>query len=193
MSESLMNRPHTAQHTLPLVAAQPGIWIADQLSRHHNAWAVAHFIELQGDIDSELLSNAIINGMQEADTLNMAFGEIDGEALQWPQAQHFTAPQVVDLRSDEHPADKARALMRDDMHGDLRVLSGAPLYHHCLYRLGEQHWFWYQRYHHLVVDGFSFTALTRRITNLYSAWVRQQEPEPTPFIPFSDVVQEYQR
>ncbi|ADU67817.1 enterobactin synthase subunit F [Pantoea sp. At-9b] len=193
MSESLMNRPHTEQQTLPLVAAQPGIWIADQLSRHHNAYAVAHFIELHGDIDSTLLSKAIIAGMQEADTLNMAFGEVDGEALQWPQAQSFTPPQVVDLRSDAHPADKARALMREDMNGDLRVLSGAPLYHHCLYRLGEQHWFWYQRYHHLVVDGFSFTALTRRIANLYSAWARQQEPEPTPFIPFSEVVEEYQR
>ncbi|WP_313683825.1 enterobactin synthase subunit F [Pantoea sp.] len=193
MSESLMNRHLTEQQTLPLVAAQPGIWIADQLSRHHNAYAVAHFIELQGDIDSALLCKAIIAGMQEADTLNMAFGEVDGEALQWPQAQHFSQPQLIDLRAEADPAAKARALMRADMNGDLRVLSGAPLYHHCLFRLGEQHWFWYQRYHHLVVDGFSFTALTRRIANLYSAWAQQQSPEPTPFIPFSEVVEEYQR
>nr|WP_310617866.1 enterobactin synthase subunit F [Pantoea cypripedii] len=193
MSESLMNRHLTKQQTLPLVAAQPGIWIADQLSRHHNAYAVAHFIELQGDIDSALLCKAIIAGMQEADTLNMAFGEVDGEALQWPQAQNFSQPQITDLRAEADPAAKARALMRADMNGDLRVLSGSPLYHHCLFRLGEQHWFWYQRYHHLVVDGFSFTALTRRIANLYSAWAQQQPPEPTPFIPFSEVVEEYQR
>ncbi|WP_244182815.1 enterobactin synthase subunit F [Pantoea wallisii] len=181
------------QHTLPLVAAQPGIWIADQLTPHPNAYAVAHYIELRGAIDSALLAQAIVAGMQEADTLNMAFGEIDGEPLQWPQPQIFSLPDVVDLRSEHDPAATARALMRDDMQGDLRVLSGAPLWHHCLFRLGEQHWFWYQRYHHLVVDGFSFTALTRRIANLYSAAVQQQEAEPTPFIPFSEVVEEYQR
>ena len=32
----------TPQKTLPLVAAQPGIWIADQLSPYSNAYAVAH-------------------------------------------------------------------------------------------------------------------------------------------------------
>jgi len=193
MSESLMNKPMTDQQTLPLVAAQPGIWIADQLSPHHNAYAVAHFVELRGEIDSALLAKAIVAGMQEADTLNMAFGEVEGEALQWPQPHAFSLPQIVDLRAEADAAAKARALMRDDMNGDLRVLSGAKLWHHRLFRLDDQHWFWYQRYHHLVVDGFSFTALTRRIANLYSAAVRQQAAEPTPFIPFSEVVDEYQR
>ena len=193
MSESLMNNTMTDQHTLPLVAAQPGIWIADQLTQHHNAYAVAHFVELHGAINSALLAQAIVAGMQEADTLNMEFGEVEGEALQWAQPQTFSAPQIVDLRDEADAAAKARALMRADMNGDLRVLSGAKLWHHTLYRIGDQHWFWYQRYHHLVVDGFSFTAITRRIANLYTAAVQQQDAEPTPFIPFSEVVEEYQR
>ncbi|MDU6433466.1 MAG: condensation domain-containing protein, partial [Pantoea sp.] len=193
MSETLMNSLHTDQKILPLVAAQPGIWMADQLSQQANAYAVAHFVELRGELDSALLRKAIVAGMQEADTLNMAFGEREGEAVQWLSPQTFTLPEVVDLRQEADPEAAARALMHADMSGDLRVLSGAQLWHHQLMRLGEQHWFWYQRYHHLVVDGFSFTALTRRIANLYSAWMRNETPEPTPFVPFSDVVEEYQR
>jgi len=193
MSEILMNPLHTDQKVLPLVAAQPGIWIADQLSPYANAYAVAHFVELRGELDSALLGKAIVAGMQEADTLNMAFGEQDGEAVQWLSPQTFTLPEVIDLRHEADPDATARALMRADMSGDLRVLSGAPLWHHQLMRLGDQRWFWYQRYHHLVVDGFSFTALTRRIANLYSAWMRNDAPEPTPFVPFSEVVEEYQR
>lgn len=193
MSESLMNKTMTDQHTLPLVAAQPGIWIADQLTQHHNAYAVAHFVELRGAIDIPLLAQAIVAGMQEADTLNMAFGEVEGEALQWLKPQTFSEPHMMDLRDETDADAKARELMRADMNGDLRVLSGAQLWHHCLFRLGEEHWYWYQRYHHLVVDGFSFTAITRRIANLYSAAVQQHPPEPTPFIPFSEVVEEYQR
>lgn len=186
-----MNQYSRDDLPLPLVAAQPGIWVAEQLSSHPNAYAVAHFIELRGPLDDALLAKAVIAGMREADTLNMAFGEQDGEPAQWPAARCFSAPETVDLRRQADPARAARALMREDMAGDLRVLSGAPLYHHILMRLGDDHWYWYQRYHHLVVDGFSFTALTRRIANLYSAWARDQIPEPTPFTPFSDVVAEY--
>ena len=193
MTDLLMTPRHTDQKVLPLVAAQPGIWIADQLSPHGNAYAVAHFVELRGELNSALLGQAIVAGMQEADTLNMAFGEQDGEPVQWLSPQTFTLPEVVDLRREADPEAAARALMRADMSGELRVLSGAPLWHHQLMRVGDRHWFWYQRYHHLVVDGFSFTALTRRIANLYSAWMRNETPEPTPFVPFSDVVEEYQR
>lgn len=193
MSETLMNPHHTDQKILPLVAAQPGIWMADQLSQQTNAYAVAHFVELRGELDGALLSKAIVAGMQEADTLNMAFGEHEGEAVQWLSPQTFTLPEILDLRQHADPDAAARALMRADMAGDLRVLSGAPLWHHQLMRLGEQRWFWYQRYHHLVVDGFSFTALTRRIANLYTAWMRGETPQPTPFTPFSEVVEEYQR
>lgn len=193
MSETLMSRNPTEHITLPLVAAQPGIWIADQLSKHHNAYAVAHFVELRGELNSALLAKAIVAGMKEADTLNMAFGEQDGEPQQWSSPQAFSEPNVIDLRHETDPAAAARALMHQDMSGDLRVLSGASLWHHSLMRLGDQHWYWYQRYHHLVVDGFSFTALTRRIANLYTAGQRNEAPEPTPFVPFSDVVEEYQR
>ncbi|MBI0460034.1 hypothetical protein F7105_20975, partial [Dickeya dianthicola] len=33
---------------LPLVAAQPGIWMADQIASQPNAFAVAHALELCG-------------------------------------------------------------------------------------------------------------------------------------------------
>ncbi|MGK3143125.1 enterobactin synthase subunit F [Pantoea sp. C2G6] len=181
------------QQTLPLVAAQPGIWMADQLSPHANAYAVAHFVELRGELNSALLVSAILEGMQEADTLKMAFGEREGEPVQWPADASFRPPEVIDLRDAADPDAAARALMQRDLAGDLRVLSGAALCHHSLLRLGEAHWYWYQRYHHLVVDGFSFAALTRRIATIYNARLRGDTPEPTPFVPFSEVVAEYQR
>ena len=68
---------------LPLVAAQPGIWMAEQLSTLPNAWSVAHYTELKGDIDAPLLAKAIAAGMMQADTLRMRFAEDNGEAWQW--------------------------------------------------------------------------------------------------------------
>lgn len=179
---------------LPLVAAQPGIWMADQLSPQPNAWSVAHYVELNGALNEALLCAAIVSGMEEADTLRMRFKEVDGEACQWIDPEFtFTPPLCRDLRNEVDPQAAALALMRADLSQDLRLARGEPLYHHELLRVSETRWFWYQRFHHLVVDGFSFTAITRRIATLYTALCRLQQPEPNPFTPFSDVVQEYRR
>jgi hypothetical protein len=70
-------------HSFPLVAAQPGIWMAEQLSTLPNAWSVAHYTELKGDIDAPLLAKAIVAGMMQADTLRMRFAEDNGEVWQW--------------------------------------------------------------------------------------------------------------
>lgn len=179
--------------TLPLVAAQPGIWMADQLSPQANAWSVAHYVELKGELNEALLCKAIVAGMKEADTLGMRFSEVNGEARQWvdPDAS-FTLPLCRDLRKSADPEAAALTMMRDDLEQDLRISSGKPLYHHQILRVSETRWFWYQRFHHLVVDGFSFTAITRRIANIYSAYCQSVQPEPSPFTPFSEVVAEYE-
>lgn len=175
---------------LPLVAAQPGIWMAEQLSSLPNAWSVAHYTELKGDINAPLLAKAIVEGMMQADTLRTRFTEDNGEVWQWvDDAMTLAEPSVVCVASH----DEAVALMEADLNQNLRVDSGQPLAFHQLIQVGERHWYWYQRYHHLVVDGFSFPAITRQIAAIYAAW-RQGEPTPaSPFTPFAEVVDEYQR
>ncbi|KIS44849.1 enterobactin non-ribosomal peptide synthetase EntF [Kosakonia radicincitans] len=179
---------------LPLVAAQPGIWMAEKLSSLPNAWSVAHYVELKGDIDAALLAQAIITGMAQADTLRLRFEEDNGDVWQWvDETQQFALPAITDLRarSDAHAA--ALNMMRADLAQNLRVESGKPLVCHQLLRVGEQRWYWYQRYHHLLVDGFSFPAITRQIAAIYSAWRRGDETPSSPFTPFAEVVAEYQR
>lgn len=191
MSESLMRKK---ERVMPLVAAQPGIWMAEQLSTAVNAWSVAHYVELNGCLDEALLVQAVLNGMAEVDTLRLRFSEEDGVPVQWVDTSAcFTPPQFVDLRQHQAPTQAALALMQQDLEQDNRIASGRPLYHHIIFRLSEHSWFWYQRFHHLVVDGFSFTAITRRIAEIYTALCRQQQPAPTPFTAFSEVVDEYIR
>ncbi|WLI78926.1 enterobactin non-ribosomal peptide synthetase EntF [Kosakonia sp. H02] len=184
---------------LPLVAAQPGIWMAEKLSSLPNAWSVAHYVELNnvelnGDIDAALLAQAIVTGMAQADTLRMRFVEDNGEVWQWvDESQTFATPAITDLRDSDDAHRAALRIMQADLAQNLRVESGKPLVHHHLLRVGEQRWYWYQRYHHLLVDGFSFPAITRQIAAIYSAW-RRGEPTPdSPFTPFAEVVEEYQR
>ncbi len=192
MSEtSLLSAAAQTASALALVAAQPGIWMADQLSPHGNAYTVAHYIEINGPLDAEHMAQAIIQGLSEADTVSMRFEERDGIALQTPcaLASDFQ-PECVDLRQSADPEQAALALMRLDLATERRILSGKTLHRHVLIRVSDARWFWYQRYHHIQVDGFSFTAIARRIATIYTALCQQNAPEPSPFVPFSDVVEE---
>ena len=193
---------------LPLVAAQPGIWMAERLSTLPGAWSVAHYVELRGALDTALLGKAIVAGLQQADTLSLRFEEQEGEVWQWVAAERtFAEPPIIDLRTTPDPHRAATERMQADLAQDLRVDGGNPLVCHqllrvdggnplvChqLLRVGDERWYWYQRYHHLLVDGFSFPAITRQIAAIYRAWQRGEATPESPFTSFAEVVDEYQR
>ncbi|EPY4532509.1 enterobactin non-ribosomal peptide synthetase EntF [Klebsiella pneumoniae] len=179
---------------LPLVAAQPGIWMAERLSTLPGAWSVAHYVELRGALDPTLLGKAIVAGLQQADTLSLRFEEEEGEVWQWLAADRtFAEPSIIDLRTAPDPHRAATERMQADLAQDLRVDGGNPLVCHQLLRVGDDRWYWYQRYHHLLVDGFSFPAITRQIAAIYRAWQRGEATPESPFTPFAEVVDEYQR
>lgn len=177
----------------PLVAAQPGIWMAETLSALPNAWSVAHYVALHGTLDVDLLSRAIVSGLQQADTLRLRFGQDKGEIWQWlDQSMVFNPPVRLDLRAEHQPHDAAIAMMQQDLQQQLRADSGNPLVMHQLLQVADNVWYWYQRYHHLLVDGFSFLAISRQITAIYHAWQQGKATPISPFTPFADVVAEYQ-
>ncbi|QKN82835.1 enterobactin non-ribosomal peptide synthetase EntF [Scandinavium goeteborgense] len=179
---------------LPLVAAQPGIWMAEQLSTLPNAWSVAHYVELDGEMDASLLQQAITLGLTQADTLRMRFTEDNGEPWQW--VDDALTPGVSAVQDLRHQADAhgaALSQMQADLAQNTRVDSGNPLVCHRLLRVADNRWYWYQRYHHLLVDGFSFPAITRQIVHIYRALLKNETPPESPFTPFAEVVDEYQR
>ncbi|HBE9115937.1 TPA: enterobactin non-ribosomal peptide synthetase EntF [Citrobacter braakii] len=179
---------------LPLVAAQSGIWMAEKLSTLPSAWSVAHYVELTGELDAPLLAKAVVAGLQQADTLRMRFSEDNGEVWQWvDSALAFAPPEIIDLREKSDPHAAARALMQADLQQDIRADGTKPLVFHLLIQVGEKRWYWYQRYHHLLVDGFSFPAITRQIAAIYRAWLHGESTPESPFTPFSEVVEEYQQ
>jgi len=185
---------------LPLIAAQPGIWMGDQLSATRNAFIVAQYVALNGDVDAELLRQAIRIGLSETDTVHARFVENEGRLSQIlplrRNAADLLEPDVVDVSNEPDPEAAARAYMRADLAAFLPLDGDRPLYRHALIRVGETsngaRWFWYQRYHHLMVDGFSFTAIARRIAEVYTALRRRKPIGDSPFASFAEVVEEYQ-
>ncbi|MDC9589265.1 amino acid adenylation domain-containing protein [Xenorhabdus sp. XENO-10] len=184
--------------TLPLVAAQPGIWMADQLASHRNVFTIAHYIEINGELERSLFDVAIRQGLAEADTVHARyFINEQGEAVQqipaFCHAQQVVAPEWFDF-THERGESTSQVLMQADLAAELPADGERSLYRQVIMKVGAQpeRWFWYQRFHHLMLDGFSFEALTRRIIDIYNALNTGRQPTENPFCSFDLVVQEYQ-
>ncbi|MDC9604089.1 amino acid adenylation domain-containing protein [Xenorhabdus griffiniae] len=186
--------------TLPLVAAQPGIWVADQLANRRNVFTIAHYIEINGRLDRTLFDAAIRQGLAEADTIHARyFVNEEGEPVQqipaFCNAQQVIAPEWFDFShgQSEEGERLSQELMRTDLAAELPADGERPLYRQVIMQVDAQpeRWYWYQRFHHLMLDGFSFDALTRRIIDIYNAFRAGRQPTENPFCSFELVVKEY--
>lgn len=183
---------------LPLVSTQLGIWLADQIDRRGNTYVIAHAVELDGPIAIDLLADAVAFGLAEADTVGARF--FSDEAGTWQVLPEAGAPagarlEHLDLSGAADPAAAAQALMAEDIAEDLPASGTRPLCRQVLMRLAPEgappRWLWYQRYHHLMLDGFSFTALTRRIAEIYTARTEGRPAGPSPFTGAAAAVEEH--
>jgi amino acid adenylation domain-containing protein/non-ribosomal peptide synthase protein (TIGR01720 family) len=199
MTENQQHSYSSSLLTLPLVAAQPGIWMAEQLADSAGTFNVAHYVEFYGEPDCALFAEAIRYGLAAADMVHVHFGEnAAGEPEQYLRhhvmADEVPDPQRLDFTDGEDGEARALAWMRADVTRPPSLSGDAPLWHQALIRVaaGEPaRWFWYQRFHHLQLDGFSFTALTNWIVTIYQALRRGEPPPPSPFTSFVAVAAEY--
>ncbi|MBF6370629.1 hypothetical protein IU469_33790, partial [Nocardia puris] len=80
----------------------------------------------------------------------------------------------VDLRGHTDPVATAHRLMVEDYSAPLDLLTDRLMKSY-VYQVGPQHYLWYQRAHHIALDGFAAVTMLRRITELYNAWVRGED------------------
>ncbi|MCV6590278.1 MAG: amino acid adenylation domain-containing protein [Marinobacterium sp.] len=190
----------TSVRTLPLLPGQQGIWLADQLCDSKDVYTIAHCVELPDTLDTGLLRQAIRQGITEADTVTARYSASEQGGVQ--QLQRLTLGQIPQPRChDWRQRDDGMALawqqMWQDCQAALDLSNAEPGYLHQLYRVhngeGEARLLWYQRYHHIMLDGFSFAALTRRIAAIYNALATDSSTGDTPFISVEAVLDEQQQ
>ncbi|MFJ8334471.1 amino acid adenylation domain-containing protein [Streptomyces sp. NPDC094437] len=183
MTATLPEATGTRDQVLPLTAAQTGMWYAQALDPLSPAQNTAEYLEIDGELDPGLFARALRQVTAEADTLRVRVTDTPEGPRQHIRAD-VEPPLTVhrDLGEDE-----ALAWMRADL-ARLCDLAAGPLFGHALFRVGPGRWLWYQRIHHLAIDGFGYALLVRRTAEVYSALVRDEDPGPRPFAALSDLL-----
>ncbi|MFD0360315.1 amino acid adenylation domain-containing protein [Nocardia sp. GCM10030253] len=173
---------------LPLTAAQRGIWFAQHLAES-SPISVAQYVEIVGELDAELLAEACRTASREFGSGHMRLTEVDGEPCQFVDEEHGAPVSVMDLRRDADPVATARRMMVQDYSAPLDLLND-DLMTSIVFQVGEDHFLWYQRAHHIALDGFAAVTMLHRMTELYNAWVKSEEAAPCAAQDLGDVVEQ---
>lgn len=202
---------------LPLVGPQLGIWLADQLAPHRNTFAIAHYIDItasgtalqhienmsipENQLDIKCFKKAIALALSEVDTIHATYedrGDCVVQRFHTADAakieQHI---DVVDLSSFSRGAanDQSRQLMLDDLSQTSCLVECTSIFAHKIFILPQDSglpvYRWYQRYHHIALDGQSFTALTKRVAEVYSALVKNTSLTPARTVSYANAFEKF--
>ncbi|WP_432068381.1 amino acid adenylation domain-containing protein [Streptomyces sp. C10-9-1] len=175
----LMPPRHAEDALLPLTAAQRGVFHAQRRSPDDPAYNTVAVMEIRGAVDGELLRRAIRVAEGESGSFDVALVERADGLYQRPVAPGCSTWREVDLRGAPDPVAAAWQVVEGDRTTPLDLLAD-ELSGHWLMRVGEEHWFWYQRSHHVLSDGFGSVLHSRRIAACYEALAAGREPSGEP-------------
>ncbi|MFI0235788.1 amino acid adenylation domain-containing protein [Streptomyces sp. NPDC016845] len=169
--------------SLPLTGAQEGLWYAQRLSPDSAAYNTGEAVEIHGPVDADLFENALRRTVGEADTFALRFLDTDdgprcGRA---PYADDW-ALHRIDVSGADDAESAAWEWIRADLAAPVDIDKG-PLFSHALLTLAPDRHIWFLRAHHILLDGYSFKLIGRRLADTYNALASGGQPAPAVFAP----------
>ncbi|MGP3980107.1 amino acid adenylation domain-containing protein [Streptomyces sp. KR80] len=152
---------------IAITGPQTGIWLAHQIEPGSSAYNIAFFLELRGDVDLDRLAASVRRAVEEAQCLHVRISPEEGGARQVPTRGPVDVLRV-DLRGAPDPDAAAAEWMDADRDRSVDLTRG-PLFAQALLRLENDRVLWYQRYHHIVMDGMGVGLVSRRAGEFYTA------------------------
>ncbi|MEU0337023.1 amino acid adenylation domain-containing protein [Streptomyces sp. NPDC006193] len=182
---SLREGSFRANEHRPLSGAQEGLWYAGRLASDSAAYNTAEAVEIHGALDTGLFETALRRTVGEADTFALRFHETDDgpRCHRAPDADDWTLRRI-DVSDAGDPEAAAWELVRTELATPVDLDKG-PLFSHTLLTLAPDRHLWLLRAHHILLDGYSYKLLGRRLADTYNALAEGREPAPSVFAPVS--------
>ncbi|UOQ48667.1 amino acid adenylation domain-containing protein [Gracilibacillus caseinilyticus] len=156
-----------AQHW-PLTGAQTGIWYAQQLEPANPIYNTAEYVDIRGPLHIDYFEEAIRKTMREADALQMQFADEGDGPIQTIRSERKVPFRLMDLSNEQNPCEQAYRWMKEDVATAID-LSKEALFKQVLFKLEEDHYYWYQKIHHIAIDAYGFTLLNQSVVNHYQS------------------------
>lgn len=158
-----------------LMAGQLGIWHAQQLAPDDPRYNIGEYFEFRGPLDLTAFEEALRRTLREVDAFHLRFGGDGADVWQVVGDRDDWTLRRVDVSAEADPRAAAEEWMRADMGCPVDLQEG-PLFTSALLTAGDDHYFCYQRCHHIAIDGFSGSIILARVAQVYDALTAAWRP-----------------
>ena len=163
--------------TLPLTTAQRGLWVNDKIGANGAIMNIAEAVDIRGPVEPALFRQALYRLVYEAEMMRANVVERDGKPQLVIRQVYGGQFPYFDMSGEADPRAAAEAWMHEEYSRN-PDLEQDPLWVSVLFKLADDHYLWYQRAHHIVLDGYGGGLLARRLAERYTALAQGGEPAP---------------
>ncbi|MEU8381814.1 condensation domain-containing protein [Streptosporangium sp. NPDC048865] len=172
--------PGTQTVRAPINSAQTGIWFAAQLDPDSAGFNLAESVEIRGALDETLFELAFRRVVADFDAMRVTFHE---GASGWPEQviseRSDWSLKVSDVSGAQDPVTVALDWMLAEALTPVDVSAG-PSFASALFKVSGDLFFWYIRFHHIMVDGHGATTVMRRVAEVYTCLAEGRPVPPAP-------------
>ena len=183
-------RERTVRRVLPLTSPQRGMWFADRVSPDYSV-NTAQYVDIRhapGGLDIDVLMDCTYEVGRELETPYIRLTEIDGIPMQYVDVEYDQTIDLLDFSGYEDPLAAAMAWVQDEYRRPVGLIEDQLIVVAFL-RISAGRTIWYQRAHHMIIDGFGALNTLRRILDRYNAARRGTVAEPGPALTLPEIVE----
>ncbi|MCP4232915.1 MAG: non-ribosomal peptide synthetase, partial [Aestuariibacter sp.] len=163
--------------TLVLSFAQQRLWFLTQLEGQSATYNMPAALRIEGELNETALQHALSALIKRHDSLRLCFPIVDGEAAVGLNDVYdpLSVTDLSKLRETEQQRQVTKWI--SDYAQKPFDMSSGPLLSLRLLKIGKQEQILLFNTHHIISDGWSIGVLIREWSQLYNAYVQNQEPQ----------------
>ncbi|MDJ0025656.1 amino acid adenylation domain-containing protein [Gordonia alkanivorans] len=174
---------------LPLTAAQRGMWFAESLSSDYSV-NIAQYVDIRhepGGLDYDLLARCCVEVGKLVESPYVRLAEVDGVPVQYVDLDFDQHVDTLDLRHESDPEAAALAWMQQEYRRPVDLLTDQFIVI-TIIKVADDRTFWYNRAHHIIIDGYAALSIMRRTVDRYNALRRGDQPQDKLPATMADIV-----
>ncbi|MEO3876461.1 amino acid adenylation domain-containing protein [Nonomuraea sp. B12E4] len=169
--------------------SQSGVWTAQHLDPDDHSYNAGQYVEILGPLDLPAMQKAMRQVLEESEAIRVRVLSDENGFHQVVAAGSDIDFPLVDLTGSPDPRQAAIEWMNADIDRPAD-LTGQDLFATYMLALGPDHWFWYMRSHHVIIDGYGASLLARRVAEVYTALVTGSAYPPSSWATVGELVEE---
>ncbi|MFK5984638.1 MAG: amino acid adenylation domain-containing protein [Pseudomonadota bacterium] len=154
---------------LPLCSNQYDIWRDQQIYKNSPMYNIGGSICIKGQINIDLLRQAINQLIIESDSLRLLFIEKAGKVYQFLGQENFPEMEFIDFSNQKNSGNKIQQWLKQTFSKLFTINNTQYLYHYALLKESDNCFHLMGKFHHLIFDGLSSKIASDKLADIYNA------------------------